>query len=91
MSTTKTTVMRPRKPGGRPATGQVPVAQRQRDAKAALERAGGRRMSLNVTPKAAADLERIRLEHPDLSDTAMIMRAIHWYAFRRSRDPGRLA
>ena len=41
---------------GRPPTGQTPAAQRQRESNQRLAESGGKRITINLSAKAVADL-----------------------------------
>lgn len=65
----------PKKPG-RPATGQTPPSQRTAKAKQVLLAAGGRRLTVNLSPQAAQRLAAVRKKSGHTSDRDTIEHAI---------------
>lgn len=73
----------PKRKRGRPATGQTPPAERARTCVTRLRAIGGRRMSVNMNPDAAAAIAAIREWDQLDSDTAAISAAVIWYANKK--------
>jgi hypothetical protein len=68
-----------KRPPGRPATGRTPAAELSARSKRALLDAGGRRLTVNLSPEAVRCIARIREEHQFDTDRE----AIEW-ALRRA-------
>lgn len=69
------------RPRGRPPTGATPAPDRLAKSRANLELAGGRRLSLNLQPRGAEDLEAIKAHH-QVNDTEALHLALRAEAKR---------
>lgn len=75
----------PKRRRGRPATGRKTNAEYKRQQRADLEQAGGRRLSLNLRPEGAEDLDLVKASH-GTSDTEAVHIALRNEAKRLRRS-----
>lgn len=70
---------------GRPATGRKPQPEYQQASKQRLLDSGGRRLTVNLSPRAAADLQEIRERDKLDTDREAIESALSALARRRPK------